>query len=185
MAQNIDKVRKILARNRAAPVEPPVAQPEPEAPAVPAPAAVVAEPGLPVQAPAAPVEVPVVRDQQSYDVIGAAIEVHRSLGPGFAREVYLEALALELVVRKVPFRRNIQIPLSYKDAKLGINFTADYVCFGEMLVEIVVRDEVTPKDYSHVVNHLKATGHSRALLLNFGGPLLQHQRLSPPAKRED
>ena len=40
------------------------------------------------------------------------------MGPGFAREVYMEALALELVVRKVPFRRNIQVPLTYKDAKL-------------------------------------------------------------------
>jgi GxxExxY protein len=113
-------------------------------------------------------------------VIGAAIEVHRALGAGFAREVYMEALALELVVRKVPFRRNLQIPLTYKDAKLGVNFNADFVCFGEMLVEIAVRDEMTPRDYTHVVNHLKATGHSRALLLNFGGPLLQHQRLSPP-----
>ncbi len=124
------------------------------------------------------VTVPPVRDLQTHAIIGAAIEVHRRLGSGFLESVYQEALAIELQHQGVPFSREVSIPIAYRDVTLASTFRADFVCYASVIVELKAVRQLTDVDRAQVIHYLKATGMKRALLLNFGGPVLQRERFA-------
>lgn len=125
-----------------------------------------------------------VRDPQTYAIIGAAIEVHRHLGAGFLETVYSEALRWELGSRAIPFQVDVLIRVSYKGNELATRFRADLVCYGEVLVELKAAAYPVPHAEAQVLNYLKASGHERGLLLNFGTPSLEYRRfvLSPSTR---
>jgi GxxExxY protein len=77
-----------------------------------------------------------VRDPQTYAVIGAALEVHRLLGPGFLESVYREALRAELLLRGVDHACEVELPIRYKDRRLNTKFRADFLCNGAVIVEL-------------------------------------------------
>jgi GxxExxY protein len=116
-------------------------------------------------------------DSRTYAIIGAAMEVHRQLGHGFLESVYQEALGMELVLREVPFRREVELPVIYKGRRLACLYRADFVCFEEIVVELKAQSAITGVDRSQTLNYLKATQHTLGLLFNFGGPSLEWQRL--------
>ena len=105
------------------------------------------------------------------------MEVHRQLGHGFLEAVYQEALALELAVRGVPFQREVALSVLYKGRRLQCAYRADFVCFGEIVVELKALSQLTGADEAQAINELKATGLHRALLVNFGAPSLEYKRL--------
>ena len=115
-------------------------------------------------------------DQQTRAIIGAAMEVHRVLGHGFLEAVYQEALAEEFLLRGIPFEREREIPVSYKGKRLGASYRADFVCYGDIVVEIKALASLTTGDEAQLINYLKATEFWRGLLLNFGAPSLQFKR---------
>jgi GxxExxY protein len=117
------------------------------------------------------------RDPQTYAIIGAALEVHRELGHGFLEAVFQEALELEFSLRAIPFRSEVEIPVFYKGNKLACGYRADFICYGEILVEIKALVKLTPREEAQVINYLKATRLQRALLFNFGATSLEHKRL--------
>ena len=117
------------------------------------------------------------RDPQTYAIIGAAMEVHRVLGPGFLEAVYQEAFEHELVVRGISYVREVEIPVIYKGKKLACGYRADFICLDGIIVEIKALDDLTSKEDSQVLNYLKATGHKRAMLVNFGAASLQYKRI--------
>jgi GxxExxY protein len=117
------------------------------------------------------------RDPQTYAIIGAAMEVHGQLGPGFLEAVHAEAMAIELAERHVPYERERAIPVRYKSVLLACGYRADLVCFSDVLVELKAIKTLTNIDYAQLINYLRATGLKRGLLLNFGAPSLQHKRL--------
>ena len=117
------------------------------------------------------------KDPQTYAIIGAAIEVHTQLGHGFAEPVYQEVLALEFAARQIPFTAQVPLCIRYKGQLLTCTYKTDFICFGEVLVELKALARLSGTEESQMLNYLKASQLSRSLLLNFGAPSLEHKRL--------
>ena len=111
----------------------------------------------------------------TYAIIGAAIEVHRILGSGFLESVYEEALAHEFTLRKIPFARQVDLKVAYKEIIAG-DFRADFFVDGKVVVEIKAIKVLTGSDESQLLNYLRGTGYKVGLLINFGARSLQHKR---------
>jgi GxxExxY protein len=118
-----------------------------------------------------------MRDPQTYAIIGAAMEVHRVLGCGFLEPVYQEALAKEFLLRGIPFRREVELPITYKGNLLAVKYKPDFICYDAVIVELKALDRLSGKEKAQVINYLKATGTERGLLLNFGTVRLEYERL--------
>ncbi|MGQ0761088.1 MAG: GxxExxY protein [Acidobacteriota bacterium] len=117
------------------------------------------------------------RDPRTYAIIGAALEVHKKLGCGFLESVYQEALAIELGLRQIPFRREVKLPVSYKGQRLVTSFCADFICFDSLVVKLKALANMSGSEEAQLINYLKATRYKVGLLLNFGARSLQHRRL--------
>jgi len=122
-----------------------------------------------------------MNDPETYAIIGAAMAVHAELGHGFLEPVYQAALEQEFLAQRIPFRREVEIPVSYKGKSLEVSYRADFVCFGRVIVELKALQKLSGIEESQALNYLKATSLERGLLINFGTPSLQHKRfvLSP------
>ncbi|MBI3976872.1 MAG: GxxExxY protein [Chloroflexi bacterium] len=99
-------------------------------------------------------------------VIGAAIEVHRVLGPGYLESVYEEAICVELQLRGVPFVRQVAMDVSYKGHAVGEG-RLDLLVGGHLIVELKAVEALAPIHTAQVISYLKATGHHLGLLINF------------------
>jgi len=114
---------------------------------------------------------------ESYKIIGACIEVHNELGPGFLEPVYQEALEIELDSQKIPFQREAPLPIKYKDSVLNKSYIADFILYERIILELKALDALSTVHESQVLNYLKATGYKLGLLVNFGQSKLQYKRL--------
>lgn len=113
-----------------------------------------------------------------FAIYGAAIEVHRELGPGFLEAVYQEALEIELQSRGIPFEAQKPLTIYYKGRKLKREYIADLVCYGQIVVELKALDQLSKREEAQVLNYLKTTGLRVGLLLNFGSEgKLERKRL--------
>lgn len=106
--------------------------------------------------------------EEVYAIIGAAIEVHRELGHGFAEPVYQEALEIELKDRGIPFESQKTLVIYYKGRMLTKHYVADFVCYGQIIVEIKALTKLSGTEEAQLLNYLKATGLRVGLLINFG-----------------
>jgi GxxExxY protein len=106
--------------------------------------------------------------EEFYAVMGAAMEVHRVLGPGFLEPVYQEALQFELSDRAIPFEADKLLPISYKGRTLEKYYKADVICYGQLILELKALDCLTGREEAQLLNYLKATGLRVGLLINFG-----------------
>jgi GxxExxY protein len=117
------------------------------------------------------------QDPETYAIIGAAMEVHRCLGRGFLEMVYQEALAVEFKDHDIPFEREKALPINYKDVILACPYKADFICFGRIIVELKAVQRLGPVEKAQVINYLRATDLTLALLINFGASSLEYERV--------
>jgi GxxExxY protein len=110
--------------------------------------------------------IPVADDDIARKVIGAAIEVHRWLGPGFLEKVYETALCHELGLRGLAFERQNEILVPYKQIQIG-GQRLDLVVEGRIIVELKCVEEFAPIHQARLISYLKATGLRVGLLINF------------------
>jgi GxxExxY protein len=103
--------------------------------------------------------------------------VHRELGCGFLEPVYQAALEREFQLRKISYQREVDIPVFYRLEPLLVSYRVDFICYSSVIVELKALTRLTSTEEAQVINYLKATGHERALLINFGASSLQHKRL--------
>ncbi len=107
-------------------------------------------------------------------VIGAAIEVHRALGPGLLESSYELCLCRELDLRDIPFERQKPIPLEYKGVKLECGYRADLLVAESVLVEVKSIDALLPVHDAQLLSYLKLGGWSVGLIINFNEQFLKH-----------
>ncbi|MFA4945248.1 MAG: GxxExxY protein [Lentisphaeria bacterium] len=118
-----------------------------------------------------------IYQKESYRIIGACMEVHAELGPGFLEPVYQEALAVVLTEKGVPFAREKELPIFFRGKALAKRYIADFVCFDTIIVELKALDCLAGEHEAQVLNYLKATRFKLGLLVNFGTTSLQQKRL--------
>ncbi len=105
-------------------------------------------------------------------IIGLAIKVHRTLGPGFLESVYQAALAYELEKANIPFEKEKTLPVPYEDILLEVGFRCDFLIDKRIIVECKSVKEVTPLDHAQLLNYLKITDLQLGLLINFNVRML-------------
>src|SRR6266702_1698764 len=104
-----------------------------------------------------------------YAIIGAAMEVHREKGCGFAEAVYQECMEIELADRKIPALPLQEMVIHYKGRRLKKTYIADFLAHGKIIVELKALDALTSREEAQVINYLKASGLEVGVLINFGG----------------
>ena len=109
----------------------------------------------------------------SRKVIGAAIEVHKHLGPGLLESAYEECLCHELALREIPFERQKELPVEYKGARLDCGYRLDVVVANNLILELKACEELQPIHHAQLLTYLKLTGIKFGLLINFNVPLLR------------
>ena len=118
-----------------------------------------------------------IHKEESYQIIGACMEVHKTLGCGFLEPVYQEALSIEFQKQNIPFEKEKILSIIYKDIELEKKYIADFVCFSKIIVELKALSALTSEHESQVINYLKATGFKLSILVNFGEESLKYKRI--------
>ena len=115
--------------------------------------------------------------QETYQIIGAAMEVHKELGCGFLEVVYQEALALEFQYKKIPYQKEAQLDIYYKGQLLKKHYQADFICYDGIIVELKALSALNSEHEAQLLNYLKSTGLKVGLLINFGNKSLEYKRM--------
>ncbi len=113
-------------------------------------------------------------DELTEAIIGAAIEVHKTLGPGLLESAYEECLVHELHLRAIPFERQKDIPVVYKDIRLACGFRIDLLVDKRVIVELKAVDSLNPVYEAQILTYLRLTDCKIGLLINFNVRLLKH-----------
>src|ERR1700712_1776985 len=114
---------------------------------------------------------------ESYKIIGACFEVHNILGHGFKEVVYKDALEMELKKLEVPFQRERPYNIFYKEEKLKHFFIADFIVYENIILEIKIGSYIGDPYLKQTLNYLKASGLRLGIVINFGKPSLEYQRV--------
>lgn len=116
------------------------------------------------------------KDPRTHEIIGAAMEVHNTLGPGHLEAIYHEALEIEFQERKIPFESQPRIVVTYKKRKLKKFYVPDFIVLDEIVLEIKAQELLGRADQAQIVNSLKCTGYRLGLVINFGEASLKWKR---------
>ena len=117
-----------------------------------------------------------VLKQETYAIIGACMEVHKTLGRSFSEKVYQDALEQEFKLRNIPYEREKHMLINYKGVTLAHDFFADFVCYDKVVVELKAVSELDDANREQVINYIHAANKQVGLLINFRTASLTHER---------
>jgi GxxExxY protein len=112
-------------------------------------------------------------ERLAHDVLGAAVEVHKILGPGYLESVYEEALSVEMRLRQIPFERQVPVSVNYKDCAVGES-RLDFLVGRQLIVELKAVELFAPVHTAQVISYLRATNFQLGLLLNFNVAVMKN-----------
>ena len=110
----------------------------------------------------------------TFEVIAAAMEVHRALGPGLLESVYRTCLMIEFHERKISFRSEMDVPISYKDKKIDCGARVDFLIENELVLELKSVEQILPVHEAQVLTYLRLLKIELGLLINFKVPILKN-----------
>jgi len=113
----------------------------------------------------------IILKEEVYAIVGAAMDVYWHLGRGFQEPVYQEALEIELGRRRIPFAPQEEIVIFYKGEALKKKYVADFICYGQIIIELKALEGLSGREVGQLLNYLKATRFNLGLLINFGSPV--------------
>ena len=119
----------------------------------------------------------IIYKDESYAIVGVLFDVYNNLGSGFSEIVYKDALEYELKKLKIPFQREKEYKVTYKDITLKHKFYADFVVFDKIILEIKSVENLHDKHIAQSINYLKVSNNKLAILANFHKDLLDHKRI--------
>ncbi len=119
----------------------------------------------------------IIYKEESYEIIGKCFEVHNNLGPGFLEIVYKDALEYEFKKAGIPYEREKQYIVNYKDIVLPHKFYADFVVFNKIILEVKAVSGIADEFVAQAINYLKVSNNQLALLVNFGELKLNYKRI--------
>jgi GxxExxY protein len=114
-----------------------------------------------------------IYEELTQQIIAAAIEVHKGLGPGLLESAYEECLCHELSMRGLRFQRQVSLPVSYKGVKLDCGYRLDLVVEDKVILELKSVEQVTPLHEAQLLTYLRLSGKKVGLLLNFNTPVMK------------
>lgn len=114
-----------------------------------------------------------LQEQLTEQILGAAIEVHKELGPGLLESAYEQCLCRELSVRNIPFRRQVEMPISYKDMKPDCGYCIDVIVAEQVVLELKSVEELLPVHEAQLLTYLRLSGLKVGFLINFNVALLK------------
>jgi GxxExxY protein len=117
--------------------------------------------------------VPLLEKDLTDKIIGAAIEVHRVLGPGLLESAYQVCMERESTLRSIPFERLVELPLIYKGVNLDAGYVIDLIYDNRVVVELKAVEKVIPVHEAQLLTYLRLTGIRVGLLINFNVPALK------------
>lgn len=115
--------------------------------------------------------------KESYSLLGVLFDVHNHLGAGFSEVVYKDALEYEFNALNIPFEREKEYKVTYKDVILKHKFYADFVVFNQIILEVKSCELFTDSHIAQCINYLKISNHKLALLVNFKQDKLDYRRI--------
>ena len=114
-------------------------------------------------------------NELSYQIIGAAIELHKSIGPGLLESAYENALAYELRERGFKVTQQQPMPFIYKDVKLDVGYRTDLIIESKVIIEIKSVESLAPVHFAQLLTYLKLSGLKLGLLINFNTNYLKDE----------
>ena len=108
----------------------------------------------------------------THAIIGAAIEVHRILGPGLLESVYENCLAKEFTLRNIPFEIEKPLPVEYKGSSVDCGYRLDFLVDNKVVIELKAVDKIDPVHEAQLMTYLRLTGCKIGLIINFNVPIL-------------
>ena len=115
--------------------------------------------------------------EESYEIIGKCMEVHKNLGSGFLEIVYKDALEYEFKNAEIPYEREKEYIVIYKGMILPHKFYADFVVFDKIILEVKGISGITDEHIAQTINYLKVSGNKLGLIVNFGELSLKYKRV--------
>lgn len=115
--------------------------------------------------------------EETYKLIGVAMEIHRILGKGFSEVVYKDAFEYELKTQNIPYHREKEFVINYKGTVLSHKFYADFVVFDKIILEVKCKKGILEEHYAQVINYLAISKLEVGLLVNFHEKSLEHKRI--------